>query len=147
MDAAALQAAGWVSREAQGYTGYIAPLWVRGAAGVDRTVGFLADARHANYHDTVHGGALMTFADIALGWIAADALGATNCVTAQLAIQFVAAPKIGEFVSCSAELVRQTSQIIFVRGLITADGRTVASADGMWKVVETKPSMLQGRAR
>src|SRR3546814_7882457 len=78
MDAAALQAAGWVSREAQGYTGFIAPLWMRGAAGVDRTIGFITDARHANYHGTVHGGALMNFADIALGWIAADALGATN---------------------------------------------------------------------
>src|SRR3546814_12293438 len=91
----------------------------------------------------------MNFADIALGWIAADALGATNCVTAQLAVQFVAAPKIGEFVSCSAELVRHTSQIIFVRGLITADGRTVASADGIWKVVEPKPdrkSVVSGKS-
>src|SRR3546814_18441440 len=90
---------------------------------------------------------LFRSADIALGWIAADALGATNCVTAQLAVQFVAAHKIGEFVSCSAELVRHTSQIIFVRGLITADGRPVASTEGIWKVVETKPSMLADHAR
>lgn len=142
-----MQAAGWVAREARGYTGFIAPLWSRGTAGVDRAVGFIADARHANYHGTVHGGALMTFADIALGWIAADALDATNCVTVQLAMQFVAAPKLGEFVHCSAELVRQTSQIIFVRGLIKADDRTVASADGMWKVVDPRPSMLHGGTR
>jgi acyl-coenzyme A thioesterase PaaI-like protein len=142
MDAAALQAAGWVARQAEGFTGFIAPLWILGASDTSRGrgVGFIADARHTNYHDTVHGGALMTFADIALGWIAADALGHPSCVTAQLAVQLVAAPKVGEFVSCQAELVRQTSQLIFVRGLITADARTVASADGIWKVVGPKPS-------
>lgn len=139
MDAAALQAAGWSPREAEGFTGYIAPLWVRGTAGVDRAVGFIADARHANYHDTVHGGALMTFADIALGWIAADALNRTGCVTAQLAIQLVSSPRVGDFVSCQAELVRRTSQLVFVRGLITAGDKTVASADGIWKALNPKP--------
>src|SRR3546814_19825671 len=83
MDAAALQAAGWVSREAQGYTGFIEPLWMRGAAGVDRTIGFITDARHANYHGPVHGGALKNLADIAHGWIAAGALGGPQCVAAQ----------------------------------------------------------------
>lgn len=135
MDAATLQAEGWTSRDAKGYTGSIAPLWVRGVPGVDRAVGFVAEPRHANYSETVHGGALMTFADIALGWVAADALGSTQCVTAQLAIQFVSSPRMGEFICCRAELVRRTSQMIFVRGLITADDRTVASADGIWKVI------------
>lgn len=139
MDATALQAAGWKAIEAQGFTGYIAPLWVRGTAGVDRTAGFIADARHVNYQETVHGGALMTFADIALGWIAADALGHSRCVTAQLAIQLVSSPRIGDFISCQAELVRRTSQMIFVRGLIAAGDKTVASADGIWKVLAQKP--------
>lgn len=139
MDAATLQAAGWVPREAQGFTGFLAPLWVRGTAGVDRTVGFIADPRHANYQETVHGGALMTYADIALGWVAADALGHTRCVTAQLAMQFVASPRVGDFISCRAELVRRTSQLVFVRGLIMAGDKTVASADGIWKVLNPKP--------
>src|SRR3546814_19604718 len=72
MDAAALQAAGWVSREAQGYTGFIAPLWMRGAAGVDSTIRFITDARQANYTGTVHGGALINFATIALGILGPD---------------------------------------------------------------------------
>jgi len=141
MDAAALLSAGWISREAQGFTGFIAPLWVRGAPGVDRALGFIADSRHANYQETVHGGALMTFADLALGWVAADTLQRprTGCVTAQLAIQLVSSPRVGDFISCQAELVRRTSQMIFVRGLITAGDKTVASADGIWKVLSPKP--------
>jgi acyl-coenzyme A thioesterase PaaI-like protein len=139
MDAAGLLAAGWTSIDASGFTGYIAPLWRRGKPGVDREVGFIADLRHTNYQETVHGGALMTFADIGLGWVAADALGHTRCVTAQLAIQLVSSPRVGEFISCKAELVRRTSQMIFVRGLITAGDKTVASADGIWKVLNPKP--------
>ena len=142
MDADALRAAGWRAQEARGYTGGIAPLWVRGAPGAGRTVGFIADERHTNYQDTVHGGALMTFADIALGWVAADAIDHARCVTAQLALQFVASPRVGDFVRCEAELVRRTSQLVFVRGLIvavSADGeRTVASADGIWKALAPK---------
>ena len=138
MDADALRAAGWRSREAEGFTGYIAPLWMHGEEGSVTGVGFLADARHVNYQDTVHGGALMTFADIALGWIAAGALGHKRIVTAQLAIQLVSAPRVGDFISCHAELVRQTSQLVFVRGLILAGDRTVASADGIWKVLVSK---------
>src|SRR3546814_13653269 len=97
MDAAALQAAGWVSREAPGYTCFIAPLWMRGAAGVDRTIGFITDARHAHYPGTVHGGAPMTLPDIAHCWIQASALGATDCVTAPVADQIGPAHTSGEF--------------------------------------------------
>jgi acyl-coenzyme A thioesterase PaaI-like protein len=142
MDAAALRAAGWSPRDAQGFTGFIAPLWILGASDKSRGrgVGFIADERHVNYQQTVHGGALMTFADIALGWIAAEALGHTRCVTAQLAIQLVSSPRLGDFISCQAELVRATSQLMFVRGLITAGEKTVASADGIWKVLAPKPS-------
>jgi acyl-coenzyme A thioesterase PaaI-like protein len=137
--AAALREAGWSSIDANGFTGYIAPLWRRGTPGVDREVGFIADERHTNYQETVHGGALMTFADIGLGWVAADAIGHTRCVTAQLAIQLVASPRVGDFISCRAELVRRTSQMVFVRGLIKAGDKTVASADGIWKVLVPKP--------
>jgi hypothetical protein len=33
-------------------------------------------------------------------------------------------------------VVRKTSQLVFVRGLIEAGGRTVASADGVFKLLE-----------
>lgn len=138
MDAASLQAAGWKPLEATGFTGYIAPLWIRNGEGIATGAGFIADERHVNYQETVHGGALMTFADIALGWIATEALGHKRCVTAQLAIQLVSAPRVGDFISCHAELVRKTSQLVFVRGLIVAGDRTLASADGIWKVLAPK---------
>jgi len=100
-------------------------------------IGLTASAALANENlGIVHGGALLTFADIALGIVVAEALGAANCATAQLQYQFVAAARAGNFITCEPEIVRQTSQMVFVRGLVKADGRTVGSADAIFKVLE-----------
>ncbi len=142
MNSESLEAAGWVAREADDFTGNIAPLWIRGTAG-DREIGFLVGPQHSNNRQTLHGGALMTFADIAVGHAAADALGHANCVTAQLQVYFVAFAKPGDFVSCRAEVVRQTAQLVFARGLICVGDRTVASADGIWKVLDDRNGILR----
>lgn len=137
MDAASLRSAGWSALEAGGFSGLIGPFWMRGAGAV-RVIGFVAEPRHGNNHlGTVHGGALMTFADICLGYGAVDALdGRPRCVTAQLQVQFVSGARMGDFITCRPELVRRSAQLIFMRGLIDVGERTVASADGIWKVLQ-----------
>lgn len=138
MDAERLKSDGWRSHEGAGYTGTLGPIWARGKGG-DLEVGFLSDVRHSNENaGIVHGGALMTFADIALGFGVARALGGSHCVTAHLQMNFVSAGPVGSFITCRPEVVRKGAQLIFVRGLIVAGDRTVASADGMWKVLESK---------
>ena len=133
-----LSADGWVRVAGSGFTQTLGPLWVRGQTG-ERTLGFLTSAEHCNNDPaTVHGGALMTFADLALGFRAAELLRGKACVTAQLQLQFVARARIGEFVTCEAELVRCTTSLAFVRGLLRAGEQTVASADGIWKILESK---------
>ncbi|HSW12942.1 MAG TPA: PaaI family thioesterase [Solimonas sp.] len=138
MDAAALTAAGWTRIDTTGFTSTIGPLWRQGSD-QDCSLAFLAEERHSNNSGAVHGGALMTFADICLGYRGARALGHTACVTAQLQLQFISGARIGELVSCKPELIRLSSQLIFVRGLISAGGRTVASADGIWKILDPRP--------
>ncbi len=138
MDAAALTAAGWTCLNGPGFTSTVGPFWVRGTE-QDCSLTFPAEERHSNGHmGSVHGGALMTFADICLGYRAARALGHTACVTAQLQLHFVSSARVGELISCRPELIRRSSQLVFVRGLICAGERTVASADGIWKVLEPR---------
>jgi uncharacterized protein (TIGR00369 family) len=138
MDAESLKAAGWNSFKGRGFTNLAGPFWARGK-GAEREVGLLVEERHSNDHmGILHGGALMTFADIALGWGAAEALNGASCVTAQLQIHFVSGAKVGEFVSCKPEVVRRTSHLVFVRGLIKAGDKTLASADGIWKALEDR---------
>lgn len=137
MDAAALAAEGWRELPTANFSRAIGSTWAWGERGA-RKVGWLTDPATQNDHGgMVHGGAMMTFADIALGCAVADALvPGRPFVTVQLQYNFVAAAPPGGFVSCEPEVVRRTSQLVFVRGLIKAGERTVGSAEGIWKVLE-----------
>jgi uncharacterized protein (TIGR00369 family) len=138
MDAEALKASGWNSFDGSGFTGRAGPWWVRGAAG-SREVGLLVERYHGNEHmGSLHGGALMTFADIALGYAASDALNGARCVTAQLQVHFVAPAKVGEFAWCRPEVVRCGTHLVFMRGLAKVGERTVANFDGIWKSLDAK---------
>lgn len=136
IDAERLVAEGWMLLTGTHFDETAGPYWARRENGV-RVVGLLGEERHGNgYVGTVHGGVLMTFADIALGMGVVDAADTRDCVTLQLQMQFTASAPIGSFLTCRPELVRRTSQVVFMRGLIMAGERTVASADGLWKLLD-----------
>ncbi|MEO6248263.1 MAG: PaaI family thioesterase [Sphingomicrobium sp.] len=135
IDAARLQAEGWTCLSGTHFNAAAGPFWMRGTG--QREVGLLGEERHGNgYVGTIHGGVLMTFADIALGIGVVDNAGTRDCVTLQVQMQFAATAPIGSFLTCKPELVRRTSQIVFMRGLIMAGERTIAAADGMWKLLD-----------
>ncbi|MDR2856490.1 MAG: PaaI family thioesterase [Novosphingobium sp.] len=138
MDEAALEAAGWQRLPTARFSAAIGPTWVKGGPG-RRTVALLAHEGIVNdYGAVVHGGALMTFADIALGVGAADALAAESLVTAQLQYQFAGGVPVGRLITCAPELVRKTSQLIFVRGLLKADDEVVGSTEGIFKALKPR---------
>ena len=136
MDEATLRAQGWRQLPTHKFSGAIGKTWARGE-GAELTLAMVAEDHVANENiGIVHGGALMTFADMALGAAVAQALGGGHCVTAQMQCYFVSAAKIGSFITCRPEIIRQTSQLIFLRGLVEADGRTRVSCDGIFKVLD-----------
>lgn len=136
MDAAKLEAEGWKRLPTIRYSAAIGDSWIK-ISGEEVTVGLLAGEHLGNDNlGIVHGGALMTFADMALGCGVGFASGPAHFVTVQLQFHFVSAARVGSFITCSPEVVRRTSQLVFLRGLLEADGRTVASADGMFKLLE-----------
>lgn len=138
MDPEALKVDGWNQVELGGFTGHAGPFWMR-KSDAGRELGLIVDTHHANNHiGTLHGGVVMTFADIGLGSCVSDAIGGVPSVTVSLQTQFVSVARLGAFLTCEAEIVRKTKQLVFVRGLILADGKTIASAEGMWKVLEPR---------
>lgn len=135
MTDAELEAQGWTQAVMQHFSAALGPIWLRGEPG-DREVALFTTKRVVNdFEGMMHGGALMTFADIALGIAAADTLRPPLMATAQLQFHFTAAAPIGVLLTCKPEMVRKTSHLIFVRGLFEADGRTVGMADAMFKVL------------
>jgi uncharacterized protein (TIGR00369 family) len=138
IDEAWLERHGWSKTIGTNFNKAAGPFWMKQDNGI-RRAGLLTEKRHGNgYVGTVHGGLLMTFADLALGIGVVDASGTRDCVTLQLQLQFISAAPIGCFLECRPEVVRCTSQIVFVRGLITAGERTVASAEGIWKLLSAE---------
>lgn len=134
-----LIADGWSKVDPGGYTSVAGPFWLRTDEDGERSVGVLIEERHTNNHmGTVHGGVVMAFADIALGVAVSGALGHTKCATMNLSTQFVATAKVGEFMTCKAEVVRSTKQIVFVRGILKVEDRAISNVDGIWKVFEKK---------
>lgn len=134
---AELEAAGWRRLPAVRYSAALGPSWVIVRDGV-LTVALQAQDHLGNDNlGIVHGGAMMTFADMALGC----AVGHTNdfkanFVTTHLSVNFVAAGRVGQLITCNPEVVRMTSSLVFTRGLIEAEGKVLASAEGIFKRLE-----------
>ena len=136
IDEATLLAEGWVRLPTVRYSAAVGPTFKR-VHGDRVEVGLLAQEHLGNDNlGIVHGGAMMTFGDMALGCGAGHAQANQLFVTAQLQFHFVSAARVGDFIVCEPHVVKTTSQMVFVRGLFDAGGRTVASADGIFKLLD-----------
>lgn len=148
MTDAELTAAGWHQLPTKHFSAAIGPFWIRGQAGSREVALFTTRAIINDHEGMVHGGAMMTFADMALGVAAGEALGGGHMATAQLQFHFTAATPIGVLLTCRPEVVRKTSQLVFVRGLFEAGGRTVGMADAMFKVLDAaKMAKIAAKSR
>jgi len=121
----------WQFRDATRFNAFIEPLHVRVDDGIAR-VRMLPRRDHSNMRDTVHGGALLGFMDVALFAAARGfaVLGAGGAVTVDLSAQFIDGGAIGVPLEARIELLRETGRMLFLRGLIVQEDRTIASFTG-----------------
>lgn len=126
------EAAGWERVKAHNFGELVGPIYRRG----DALFGFVASEKHGNHINIVHGGMLATFGDQSMGMTAQRATGNKPHVTIEFNIQYIGAVKIGEFVESHCEVVRITRSIIFMRSTLKVGDRVVASASGVWKILE-----------
>ena len=85
-------------------------------------------AEHSNLGDKVHGGALMTFVDMAL--YAGGAMAGANvaqAVTLDCSVQFLSPGELGQPLDAELELLSETGRLVFVRGRVLQEERLVAS--------------------
>lgn len=129
-------ASGWQRRETfSGFPQLVGPIWTRADPDGTRAYAFVAERRHLNMVGVVHGGMVSTLADLCLGIEAWHAAGGAKAVTMQLNVHFVGAVREGDLAEARAQVLRAARSVVFLRGLVTVGGRTVASADGVWKVL------------
>ncbi len=129
---------GWKQSRREGaFTNLLGPFWSR-REGEAWAYGAQAEQRHLNANGAIHGGLMLSFADETLGMTVWEAVGRRRCVTMQLALQFIGAVSAGDFLEMRGEVLRVTRSVVFVRGRLTVGERTVAHADGVWKILEPR---------
>jgi len=131
----ALTAAGWTMVKTTGFLNLIGPLWERSVDG-NHEYAILAADKHHNRRYRVQGGVLMTLADRASGMIARVVSGRPTLATAQMDVHFIDAGQIGELLIAKPRVVRVTHTLIFTTAEVVADGRVVATASGVFKILK-----------
>ncbi len=111
----------------------IGPFYVRREADGGVVCAFTAEARHMNGGGSMHGGCIMSLADTSLFVIGHDALKGQPGVTVSFNGDFVGPVLVGARVEARGEVVRDGGSLMFVRGLVTADGKPALNYSGVVK--------------
>lgn len=91
--------------------------------------------KHMNAAGTVHGGVLMTLADMAMGQTARLATGAKGGSTVSLNCDFVGPGRLGDIVEARVRVSRQARTMLFLSAELVAGDRLLLVANGLWKVI------------
>ena len=118
-----------------GFMAVNGPLYARKTdAGVQ--LGFRVEERHCNPMRICHGGMMATFCDMLLplsAHVLSD-VGNRFLPTINLQIDYLAASPLGAWVQGEAQLLRATRSLVFMQGLVHADGTPVARVSGIFKI-------------
>ncbi len=120
----------------EGFVAVNGPLYTR-RAGAGVQVGFRVEDRHTNPMKICHGGMLASFADMLLPMTAHHLCPKAKgrfLPTISLQIDYLAIAPLGAWVQGEAQVLRVTRSMIFMQGLVTADGVNVARASGVFKI-------------
>lgn len=83
---------------------------------------------HSNLGDKVHGGAMMTFVDMAL--YAGGAMAGADvamAVTLDCSVRFLSPGEIGAPLDAEVERLQETGRLVFLRGRVLQEERLVAA--------------------
>jgi uncharacterized protein (TIGR00369 family) len=113
---------------------HVGPAYQQGAAG-SRCFAFRVDERHVNRRGVLHGGMLLTFADLSLGAAAWDMTDRAPCVTLGMQTQFLKSARIGDVVEVQPRLLRRTRALLFLRGDFMVGSEAIFTATSVWKLL------------
>ena len=95
------------------------PLWCR-RDDSDFSIGLRLEKKHCNYQLFMHGGAVATLADIAMGnMLQSREKVDLHAATASMAIDYLGSARVGEWVQANARLLKKGRRLIFTECLIS----------------------------
>ena len=123
-------------RFGEGFISVNGPLYTRRVDGRFQ-LGFRVEPRHCNPMGICHGGMMATFCDMLLplsAHVLSNEVGNRFLPTINLQIDYLAASPLGAWVQGEAQLLRTTRSLVFMQGLVHADGAPVARVSGIFKI-------------
>lgn len=123
--------AGWNAYSADPYEDLSGPFYYRVEADGTVRCAFRAEQKHMNAGGRMHGGCLMTFADIAMFQIAYQEMEGASGVTVQLDSTFIDGGYVGELIEATGQVTKAGKSLIFVRGQITTGERLLMTFSGV----------------
>jgi uncharacterized protein (TIGR00369 family) len=130
----------WDLADMDRYHGTIGKLLVRAEGPGRARCRMFPDKAHSNLGDVVHGGAILTFIDMAL--FAGGRLAGANvayAVTLNLDTQFLSPGRLGIPLDAEVELLRETGRLAFFRGRLVQEEETVAAFSGALRKKARRP--------
>jgi len=91
---------------------------------------------HLNPGGSTHGGFIMSLMDSGMGTAAHRALGPeARAVTIAFDVKFISSSTCGDTLLGTARVIKRTRSLVFMQGELKVGARTVATAEGIWKVL------------
>jgi acyl-coenzyme A thioesterase PaaI-like protein len=98
--------------------------------------------QHTNGADFLHGGFIMSYADMVYFAIAWRSLEDVMSVTLTSTFEFVGAGRAGIPLEATGDVVKETGKLIFVRALITQNGDPVCMTTATLRKISPRPKRL-----
>lgn len=88
--------------------------------------------RHTNLMNNLHGGATLSFIDVAMfaGSRMFGLIEAGTAVTVDMSVQFIGAGKAGQPLDAEVELLKETRRLLFLRGIVFQEAERIAAFSG-----------------
>jgi acyl-coenzyme A thioesterase PaaI-like protein len=120
-----------------GYNKFIGPILKKSDAppGVAKRFRVALQPHMLNGGGNAHGGFLMSVADIIMGYSVKEASEGQSSSTVSINCDFVAGAVGNEVLEGTTTITRKTRSLVFVSGELSAGGRTVLTATGIWKIL------------
>jgi uncharacterized protein (TIGR00369 family) len=99
-------------------------------------IGLRLATPHTNSRGLIHGGLIAALADNAMGLSCGAKLDdGERLVTVGLAVDFIGAAQIGQWLSIESEVMKTGGTLCFAQCRVLADGAMIARANGTFRVI------------
>jgi len=95
---------------------------------------FIVQEKHMNSAGSVHGGLLMTFADIAMSRTARLIVGQGPSSTVSFSFDFVGPGRFGDMIEARVRIRKRTRSVLFQTAELVAGDRLIGLASGVWRI-------------